>query len=104
MYLEFREVMNHLTYYNILSNSQHGFRAQRSCETQLVVTIQELAETQSEGKKIDAILLDFSKAFDKVLINARKSKSPSTVPWGAPESTAQVDECVPSRSTCWCNH
>ena len=35
-------VMDHLTYYNILSDSQHGFRARRSCETQLVVTIQEL--------------------------------------------------------------
>ena len=58
--------MDHLTYYNILSDSQHGFRARRSCETQLVVTIQELAKTQSEGKQIDAMLLDFSKAFDKV--------------------------------------
>jgi hypothetical protein len=27
-------------------------------------------------------------------MNARKSKGPSTVPWGPPESTAQVDECV----------
>jgi hypothetical protein len=59
-------VMDHLTYYNILSDSQHGFRARRSCEKQLVVTIQELAKTQSEGKQIDAMLLDFSKAFDKV--------------------------------------
>jgi len=56
-------VMDHLTYYNILSDR---FRARRSCETQLFVTIQELAKTQSEGKQIDAILLDFSKAFDKV--------------------------------------
>jgi len=61
--------MDHLTYYNILSDSQHGFRARRSCETQFVVTIQELAKTQSEGKQIDAILLDFSKAFDKVRHN-----------------------------------
>jgi hypothetical protein len=30
-------------------------------ETQLVVTIQELAKRQSEGKQIDAILLDFSR-------------------------------------------
>ena len=58
--------MDHQTYYNILSDSQHGFRARRSCETQLVLTIQELAKTQSEGKQIDAKLLDFSKAFDKV--------------------------------------
>jgi hypothetical protein len=62
-------VMDHLTYYNILSDSQHGFRARGSCETQLVVTIQELAKTVSEGKQIDAILLDFSKAFDKVAHN-----------------------------------
>ena len=56
--------MDHLTHHNILSDSQHGFRARRSCETQLVETIQELAITLSEGKQIDAILLDFSKAFD----------------------------------------
>jgi methylaspartate ammonia-lyase len=30
----------------------------------------------------------------------RRSKGPSTVPWGTPESTAQVDRCVPSRITC----
>ena len=58
-------VMDHLTYYNILSDSQNGFRARRSCERQLVVTIQELAKTQSEGKQIDAILLDFSKLLTK---------------------------------------
>ena len=55
--------MDHQTYYNIISDSQHGLRARRSCETQLVVT---LAKAQSEGKPIDAILLDFSKAVDKV--------------------------------------
>ena len=64
--LEHSNIMDHLTYYNILPDSQHRFRARRSCETQLVVTIQELAKTQSEGKQIDAILLDFSKTFDKV--------------------------------------
>jgi hypothetical protein len=32
----------------------------------LIVTIQELAKTQTEGKQIDAILLDFSKALNKV--------------------------------------
>ena len=60
--------MNHLSQNNLLSDNQHGFRACRSCETQLITTVQELhvAKNMSSGKQIDAILLDFSKAFDKV--------------------------------------
>jgi hypothetical protein len=58
--------MNHLSQNNLLSSNQHGFRARRSCETQLITTVQELAKNMSSGKQIDAILLDFSKAFDKV--------------------------------------
>jgi len=59
-------IMDHLSTYQILSDCQHGFRARRSCETQLITTIQDLAKNLSEGKQIDAVLLDFSKAFDKV--------------------------------------
>ena len=58
--------MNHLSQNNLLSDNQHGFRTRRSCETQLITTVQELAKNMSSGKQIDAILLDFSKAFDKV--------------------------------------
>jgi hypothetical protein len=50
-------------------NLVKGFRkvrARRSCETQLIATVQELVKKMSSGKQIDAILLDFSKAFDKV--------------------------------------
>ena len=45
---------------------QHGFRERRSCETQLVSLIEDLARKTSQGKQTDLILLDFSKAFDKV--------------------------------------
>ena len=45
---------------------QHGFRERRSCETQLVSLIEDLARKTSHGKQTDLILLDFSKAFDKV--------------------------------------
>jgi hypothetical protein len=40
----------------------------RFCETQLVISIQDLATCKSlaDGNQIDIILLDFSKAFDKV--------------------------------------
>ena len=59
-------IMSHLELHNILSNSQHGFRKNRSCETQLLITLQELADTLNRGDQADCILLDFSKAFDKV--------------------------------------
>ena len=58
--------MTHLEKNNILSNLQHGFRKRRSCETQLLLTITDLAEGLNRGASIDAVLLDFSKAFDKV--------------------------------------
>ena len=59
-------IMDHLEEHNILTDAQHGFRCKRSCETQLIATIQELARELSEGKQLDVILLDFAKAFDKV--------------------------------------
>ena len=58
--------MQHLDAHNILSNQQHGFRKKRSCESQLILTTQDLASSLEEGEQIDAVLLDFSKAFDKV--------------------------------------
>ena len=45
---------------------QHGIREKRSCETQLIMLVNELAKNVQMGKKTDLILLDFSKAFDKV--------------------------------------
>ena len=45
---------------------QHGFRERRSCETQLAMLIEDLARNASLGKQTDIILLDFSKAIDKV--------------------------------------
>ena len=58
--------MGHLDNNHLLSDVQHGFRKKRSCESQLILTIQDLANGLNDGKQIDAILLDFSKAFDKV--------------------------------------
>jgi hypothetical protein len=60
------QVMKHLERHNILTDAQHGFRKKRSCETQLVLVIQDLARALEDGDQIDAVLLDFSKAFDKV--------------------------------------
>ena len=59
-------VVKHLDQHKILYDLQHSFRARRSCETQLTLLIEELHQNFSDGKQTDVILLDFSKAFDKV--------------------------------------
>ena len=59
-------IMKHLSQHSILTDGQHGFRAKRSCETQLVTLIHELAANLEAGSQTDLIILDFSKAFDKV--------------------------------------
>ena len=52
--------------HNLLYDLQHGFRSKRSCETQLVTLIEELMWNSLAGSQTDLVLLDFSKAFDKV--------------------------------------
>ena len=59
-------VVGHADRHNILSEYQHGFRRKRSCETQLLLTTHDLASAYKKRKQIDMIVLDFTKAFDKV--------------------------------------
>ena len=59
-------VMGHLDQNKLLSDAQNGFQKKRSCELQLILTIHNLANGLNTGEQIDAILLNFSKAFDKV--------------------------------------
>ena len=54
--------------HNILCEEQHDFRSGRSCETQLLNTIDDLAKNLDDRKQTDVILLDFSKAFNKVTV------------------------------------
>ena len=58
--------MNHLENNKILFELQHGFRHNRSCETQLLSFIQELSETDNKTIQTDLIIMDFAKVFDKV--------------------------------------
>ena len=60
--------MNHLDTNNILTDTQHGFRPKRSCESQLIVTHHDITRLldRRDVKQVDAIVLDFAKAFDKV--------------------------------------
>ena len=59
-------VVSHMDKHNLLYDLQHGFRSKRSCETQLVMLIEDLMRNSIAGNQTDLVLLDFSKAFDKV--------------------------------------
>ena len=58
--------MTHLEQHNILTDSQHGFRAKRSTETQLIQTIHDISTSLDKKETVDMAILDFPKAFDKV--------------------------------------
>ena len=55
-------VVSHMDQYSLL----YDFRSKRSCETQLVTLIEDLMGNSLAGSQTDLVLLDFSKAFDKV--------------------------------------
>ena len=61
-----KHILEHLDNHSILKDCQHGFRSRRSCETQLITFVQELVDTMPGGGQTDILLMDFSKAFDKV--------------------------------------
>ena len=51
---------------NLLNKNQHGFRAGRSCLTQLIAHHDHILSLLEEGFNVDVVYLDFAKAFDKV--------------------------------------
>jgi hypothetical protein len=58
--------MSHADRNNILYPLQHGFRSKRSCETQLLEFVDDVSSNMSSGKQTNVLVMDFSKAFDKV--------------------------------------
>ena len=58
-------MFRHLKDNNILYTSPHGFRS-KSTEAQLVTFVDEFTSEVSCGGQVDAIVLDFSEAFDNV--------------------------------------
>ena len=59
-------IMTHSDINNMLSPFQHGFRRNRSCETQLLQFTTDIANILAADKQTDVPVMDFSKAFDKV--------------------------------------
>ena len=58
--------MHHLQAHGILCEEQHGFQTGKSCDSQLIITINDFANCLNENKQIHTIFFDFSKAFDKI--------------------------------------
>ena len=60
--------MSHFDSHNILSDYQHGFRKKTLMRhSASILTINDLAKgIDNNNQQIDAVLLDFSNAFDKV--------------------------------------
>ena len=60
------KIMKHLHLNDLLLECQNGFIPLRSCVTNLLEVINKWTEALDEGKPIDAVYLDFAKAFDSV--------------------------------------
>ena len=67
-------IMRHFSTHNILTDKQHGFRRKHSCESQLILTTQDLAKSLDSKSQVDMAIMDFSKAFDVVPHNRLLSK------------------------------
>ena len=59
-------IVDHMMANDMFADEQHGFVPGRSCITQLLVVLEKWTATIEEGTSIDAIYLDFKKAFDSV--------------------------------------
>ena len=46
-------IVKHLDSHGLMYDLQHGFRERRSCETQLVSLVEDLARKSSQGKQTD---------------------------------------------------
>jgi hypothetical protein len=60
------EIVKLLERNHSIGNSQHGFRRNRSCLTNLLTFMEKVAEDLDSGEPVDVVYLDFQKAFDKV--------------------------------------
>ncbi|CAM5174769.1 unnamed protein product [Natator depressus] len=67
-------ILKHLEEKKVIRNSQHGFTKDKSCLTNLIAFYNEITGSVDEGKAVDVLFLDFSKAFDTVSHSILASK------------------------------
>jgi len=59
-------VMNYLNSHNLITKEQFGFLSRKSTCTQLLATLNEWTKAANARNRIDAVYIDFAKAFDSV--------------------------------------
>ena len=59
-------MMSYVNTGNLIAKEQHGFVPNKACITNLIETLDAITDATNKGYSVDLILLDFSKAFDKV--------------------------------------
>ncbi|CAM4613984.1 unnamed protein product, partial [Lepidochelys kempii] len=67
-------ILKHSEERKVIRNSQHGFTKGKSCLTNLIAFYDEITGSVGEGKAVDVLFLDFSKAFDTVSHSILASK------------------------------
>ncbi|CAM4671144.1 unnamed protein product, partial [Caretta caretta] len=67
-------LLKHLEERKVIRNSQHGFTKGKSGLTDLIAFCDEIMVSVDEGKAVDVLFLDFSKAFDMVSHDILASK------------------------------
>ena len=60
------KVLGHLVENQLICDEQHGFTPGRSCSTQLLDTLDFWTNVLDDGGNLDAVYMDFRKAFDSV--------------------------------------
>ena len=59
-------IIRHLRDFNFIKSSQHGFVNIRLCLTNMLEFLEYVCDYIDKGLHVDAIYLDFRKAFDKI--------------------------------------
>ena len=59
-------IVHFMNKHNLFNKHQHGFRAGRSCLSQLLEHFDQILDILEEGANVDVVYLDFAKAFDKL--------------------------------------
>ena len=54
-------ILTHLANHKILSDAQHGFRKRRSCDTQLLLALNDFARGLEDKSQTDIIFMDIAK-------------------------------------------
>ncbi|CAM5074460.1 unnamed protein product [Natator depressus] len=67
-------ILKHFEGRKVIRNSQHGFTKGKSYLTNLIAFYDEITDSVDEGKAVDMLFLDFSKAFDTVSHSILASK------------------------------